>query len=675
MTQHQFDSNRRGFRHASRLLVMFAALLLTVAGRSAAHAESRDELAIEVQAALQRVSPSVVRIRILGSSTADDSLSVSSQVTTGVVVSAEGQILTSTFGLQGEANAILVETSDGNRANAEVLASDHVRKLVLLKCDGLDFVVPEFSAEPPPVGAWAIAAGRLYSGNSPSGSLGIISAVNRIHGLALQTDAKVSPVNYGGPLIDLDGRVQGILVPLSPQDSGRGIQAGVEWYDSGIGFAIPAQDALQVAQELTGGRDRVHGIAGLAFDSVNPLESDFKVTKVHPESPADSAGIQSGDQLLVANDTTIDRFGILQSIVKSSYAGDILKLKVRRQQTEFETDLVLADRLKVIPRGYLGIIPWDVVKDAEEEFAGLEIIALPDQPAARAGLTSRSIITSLSVNGQNEGNHISSHAAMLQTLAGLHKGQEITFKFRSARDANEASATVVAEQMPDSLPKVPMELLWSAAVPKAGSWNRSEHTLEENGRVWFFSPNKSEPASERVGAVVLLSAHGKPPQSVIREWRQLCIQFRLALVVPSNPETAPLSNEDLGLLMASVEELANQARIDSERLILVAESPQASLATRAVFHPRLGIFRSAVFIACRPSTTDVPDEFLQERNPAFLFLADSQSQSKQSRALLSEAASQLLAKGLRVTSVESSDVNASFVTETISDWSVQIRIR
>src|SRR5256885_2038084 len=71
----------------------------------------------------------------------------------------------------------------------------------------------------------------------PSVSVGIVSALGRMYGKAVQTDAKVSPVNYGGPLVGIDGRVQGVLVPASPR--GDSDAAGVEWYDSGIGFAIP----------------------------------------------------------------------------------------------------------------------------------------------------------------------------------------------------------------------------------------------------------------------------------------------------------------------------------------------------------------------------------------------------------------------------------------------------
>ena len=96
--------------------------------------------------------------------------------------------------------------------------------------------------------AWprcASASGRSPSAapskpSQPNVSVGIVSALDRIWGKAIQTDAKISPNNYGGPLVDIAGRVLGVLVPMSPDGSGE--VAGVEWYDSGIGFAVPLED-------------------------------------------------------------------------------------------------------------------------------------------------------------------------------------------------------------------------------------------------------------------------------------------------------------------------------------------------------------------------------------------------------------------------------------------------
>ena len=102
------------------------------------------------------------------------------------------------------------------------------------------------------VGQWAIALGRTFDTAQPNMSVGIVSGLNRIWGKAMQTDAKISPSNYGGPLVDIRGRVLGVLVPLSP-DKHEDV-AGVEWYDSGIGFAVPLAHVNTVLPRLSEGR-------------------------------------------------------------------------------------------------------------------------------------------------------------------------------------------------------------------------------------------------------------------------------------------------------------------------------------------------------------------------------------------------------------------------------------
>ena len=89
-----------------------------------------------------------------------------------------------------------------------------------------------------------------------------ISERDSAHERSIQSSAAISPVNYGGPLVAIDGAVFGLLVPLSP----RGGMAGVGLYDSGIGFAIPAPDLLRLAPKLAGGADLKAAYIGLVPD-------------------------------------------------------------------------------------------------------------------------------------------------------------------------------------------------------------------------------------------------------------------------------------------------------------------------------------------------------------------------------------------------------------------------
>src|SRR5262249_41731663 len=130
----------------------------------------------------------------------------------------DGYIITSTFNFLKRPPVITVVFPDGKRHVAKLLGRDDTRKLCLLKVDGVQSLpVPEFVPRSElKVGQWAVAVGVGYGDGSPALSAGIISAASRISGKAVQTDANTSPANYGGPLVDLDGRVIGVCVPLSP---------------------------------------------------------------------------------------------------------------------------------------------------------------------------------------------------------------------------------------------------------------------------------------------------------------------------------------------------------------------------------------------------------------------------------------------------------------------------
>ena len=79
----------------------------------------------------------------------------------------------------------------------------------------------------------------------------------------LRSDAKISPINYGGPLVNIEGQIQGVLVPASPQAEGE--TAGFEWYDSGIGFAMPLEDIYRVLPRMKSGKDLNKGARRVAF--------------------------------------------------------------------------------------------------------------------------------------------------------------------------------------------------------------------------------------------------------------------------------------------------------------------------------------------------------------------------------------------------------------------------
>ena len=190
---------------------------------------------------MDRIAPAVVHIETIGGLERTGHVLFGTGPTTGLIVDPDGYIISSAFNFFNKPASILVRLPDGSRKAARLLATDHSRMLALLKVETprplpVGEVLPQRAMR---IGQWTIAVGRAFDADRPNLAVGILSATNRVWGKAIQTDAAVSPNNYGGPLIDLEGRVMGVLVPLSPQAETE--VAGVDWYDSGIGFAVPAE--------------------------------------------------------------------------------------------------------------------------------------------------------------------------------------------------------------------------------------------------------------------------------------------------------------------------------------------------------------------------------------------------------------------------------------------------
>ena len=160
--------------------------------------ESKEEIALKQAAAL--VAPALVRIETVGGLDRVGQVLTVTGPTTGLVVSPDGFVISSAFNFAARPASILVTLADGRRLAATQIATDKVKMLTLLKVDAQNLPVPVAApAASFRVGQWALALGKTLD-ETPSVSVGIVSALNRIWGKALQTDAKVSPVNYGGPL-------------------------------------------------------------------------------------------------------------------------------------------------------------------------------------------------------------------------------------------------------------------------------------------------------------------------------------------------------------------------------------------------------------------------------------------------------------------------------------------
>ncbi|MDO8630761.1 MAG: trypsin-like peptidase domain-containing protein [Phycisphaerales bacterium] len=265
--------------------------------------------------------------------------------TTGLVYSSDGYIVTSSFNFVREPALISVTLSDGRRLAADLVARDQVRKIALLKVEADGLAVPEWvNADDVRVGEWAIALGMGFGGESVSITVGIVSALNRMAGNAIQTDAKLSPANYGGPLCDIRGRVIGISVPMAQRP---GELAGAEMYDSGVGFAVPRHRLDAIVAELMKGRSFHRGWLGVSLD---PRARDTVVVgNIADPSPAREAGVRIGDKIISIAGKPVKHFGQLVQALYMIPAGETVRLELERGGEPLSLDVVLAETAKLGP--------------------------------------------------------------------------------------------------------------------------------------------------------------------------------------------------------------------------------------------------------------------------------------------------------------------------------------
>jgi serine protease Do len=369
-------------RFALRAALVVTALLSSVPawGFADGPLDAQEEAAF--RQAAHALAPSLVRIQTVGGVDRVAGRLAATAATTGVVVSDDGWIVSSAFNFSSKPSSILVQ-SDKARYSARLVATDRLRMLTLLKVDATGLTPLRSDAHPTVrVGQWAIAVGRTYDSPEPSVSVGIVSAVKRVWGKAIQTDAHVSPVNYGGLLIDLAGNALGLIVPLSP--SGKEETAGVEWYDSGIGFAIPYADVLDSVERLKKGKDLYPGLLGVTVKE-GGVEKTPTIEVVRFDSPAEKASFKSGDVVTQIDGQPVRRHDELKQALGHRYAGEKVHVVVLRGREKIAADLVLVDKLLPYEPPLLGILP---LRTAAQTQRGVAVrYVFPHSAAAKGGIS------------------------------------------------------------------------------------------------------------------------------------------------------------------------------------------------------------------------------------------------------------------------------------------------
>lgn len=237
------------------------------------------------------------------------------------------------------------------------------------------------------VGDQVLAVGSPF-GFQSSVTSGIISAVGREQqrnpwAEYIQTDASINPGNSGGALVALDGSVIGINTWIASR-TGNGV---------GIGFALPINTAVRVAEQLRGGGVR-YGYLGIMLTDAGGPGDGALAYSVFAGSPAERAGLLAGDVIVAIDGLPIADTGELMRAVAEAGAGTRLSLAVARDGTERDIRVRLAERQANLQRTETD---WPGIYAVDNQAGrGLAVRQVSESSAAwRAGIRPLDVITSV----------------------------------------------------------------------------------------------------------------------------------------------------------------------------------------------------------------------------------------------------------------------------------------
>jgi serine protease Do len=286
---------------------------------------------------------------------------VENSLGSGVIISADGYILTNNHVVTGESSRrvtieqldVTVTLSDKRELRAEPVGTDAATDLALLKVDARNLpTIPWGDSSKLKVAEWVLAIGNPYQLNQTV-TLGIVSAVNRSNlGVTsyedfVQTDAAINPGNSGGALINARGELVGINTVIFSQSGGY----------QGIGFAVSSNLARRIFNDL-----RQHGevrrgeIVGV--DEIQQLTTQGAerfgtpdtrgglVASIFRDSPAYRSGLRPGDVIVSFNGTTVNDPSHLARLVADAPIGGTARLGVIREGRRIELQVPIGTRAR-----------------------------------------------------------------------------------------------------------------------------------------------------------------------------------------------------------------------------------------------------------------------------------------------------------------------------------------
>ncbi len=282
---------------------------------------------------------------------------MSAALGSGVIINKEGYLLTNHHVID-DAEDIFVTLRDGRLIKAKLIGTDEATDLAVLKieAENIDTIIlgdPNTAF----IGDIVLAIGNPVNVGQTV-TQGIISATGR-HGLGLnvyenfiQTDAAINPGNSGGALIDINGRLLGINTAILERRNSKEGGSIV-----GIGFAIPADIAVNVMNDIITSGEAIRGWLGI---EAQPLSQSIinsysagtingvLITIAYPNGPADVAGIKPGDILTHINDKPVGNGREAMNLIAQVRPNDKVQLTAIRKDKKLQLSAIAAKRPREI---------------------------------------------------------------------------------------------------------------------------------------------------------------------------------------------------------------------------------------------------------------------------------------------------------------------------------------
>jgi putative serine protease PepD len=271
-----------------------------------------------------------------------------------VVISEDGEILTNYHVVEvaEQGGEVSVGFNDGSTTTAEVVGTDPMTDLAVIKADDVSGLTPATLGQSGnlDVGEEVVAIGSPF-GLEATVTSGIVSALNRPVSVgeqgggmdttypAIQTDAAINPGNSGGPLVNMQGEVVGINSSIRTSSSSLGQGGSI-----GLGFAIPLDEVLPIVDQLRQGEAPTHARLGVQVtdaQSQDGLLTGAGIADVESGSAADEAGLEEGDVVVKVDDRPITDASSLVATIRGHRPGDTVTLTVVRdgEQQQLEATL------------------------------------------------------------------------------------------------------------------------------------------------------------------------------------------------------------------------------------------------------------------------------------------------------------------------------------------------